>query len=74
MVVVKVMALDSETNFLGALPLQLDIRMDVDEGKPTVVKSPESKASLIYQGIARKTAAMLSLQSENGGSLSKYYN
>jgi len=61
------MALDSETNFLGALPLQLDIRTDVDEGKPTVVKSPESEASLIYQEIARKTAAMLSLQSETVG-------
>lgn len=61
------MALDSETNFLGALPLQLDIRTDVDEGTPTVVKSPESEASLIYQEIARKTAAMLSLQSETVG-------
>jgi ATP-binding protein involved in chromosome partitioning len=61
------MALNSETNFLGALPLQLDIRMDVDEGKPTVIKSPESKASQIYQEIARKTAATLSLQSETVG-------
>jgi ATP-binding protein involved in chromosome partitioning len=63
----QIMALDSETNFLGALPLQLDIRTDVDEGKPTVIKSPESKPSLIYQEIARKTAAMLSLQSETVG-------
>ena len=61
------MALDSETNFLGALPLQLDIRTDVDEGKPTVIKSPESKASQIYQEIARKTAATLSLQSKTVG-------
>ncbi len=61
------MALDSETNFLGALPLQVDIRTDVDEGKPTVIKSPESTASLIYLEIARKTAAMLSLQSETVG-------
>ena len=61
------MALDSENNFLGALPHQLDNRTDVDEGKPTVIKSPESKAAQIYQEIARKTAATLSLQSETVG-------
>jgi ATP-binding protein involved in chromosome partitioning len=58
---------NNDTNFLGALPLQLDIRTDVDEGTPTVIKNPESTAALIYHEIARKTAATLSLQSETTG-------
>ena len=61
------MAGSTDTNFLGALPLQLDIRTDLDEGKPTVIKNPESSAALIYQEIARKVAAALSLQSETTG-------
>ncbi len=61
------MAGNTDTNFLGALPLQLDIRTDLDEGKPTVIKNPESPAALIYQEIARKVAAALSLQSETTG-------
>jgi ATP-binding protein involved in chromosome partitioning len=58
---------NNDTNFLGALPLQLDIRTDVDEGTPTVIKNPESTAALIYHEIARKMAATLSLQSETTG-------
>ena len=58
---------NNDTNFLGALPLQLDIRTDVDEGTPTVIKNPESAAALIYHEIARKMAATLSLQSETTG-------
>ena len=61
------MAGSTDTNFLGALPLQLDIRTDLDEGKPTVIKNPESPAALIYQEISRKVAAALSLQSETTG-------
>jgi ATP-binding protein involved in chromosome partitioning len=61
------MAGNTDTNFLGALPLQLDIRTDLDEGKPTVIKNPESPAALIYQEISRKVAAALSLQSETTG-------
>ena len=65
------MASDSNTNFLGALPLQLDIRTDVDDGNPSVSKDPESKVSMMYQEIARKVAATLSLQSETVGAFPK---
>jgi len=65
------MASDSNTNFLGALPLQLDIRTDVDDGNPSVAKDPESKVSMMYQEIARKVAATLSLQSETVGAFPK---
>ena len=65
------MASDSNTNFLGALPLQLDIRTDIDDGNPSVAKNPESKVSMMYQEIARKVVATLSLQSETVGAFPK---
>ncbi|SEH67550.1 [similarity to] ATP-binding protein, partial [Bathymodiolus azoricus thioautotrophic gill symbiont] len=37
------MAKDADVNFLGALPLEIDIRTDVDEGTPTVAKDPDGR-------------------------------
>ena len=65
------MAATSNTKFLGALPLKLEIRTDVDEGTPSVAKDPESKVSMMYQQIARNVAATLSLQSESIGAFPK---
>ena len=65
------MAASSNTKFLGALPLKLEIRTDVDEGTPSVAKDPESKVSMMYQEIARNVAATLSLQSESIGAFPK---
>ena len=65
------MAASSKTKFLGALPLKLEIRTDVDEGTPSVAKDPESKVSMMYQQIARNVAATLSLQSESIGAFPK---
>ncbi len=65
------MAATSNTKFLGALPLKLEIRTDVDEGTPSVAKDPESKVSMMYQEIARNVAATLSLQSESIGAFPK---
>ncbi len=50
---------------LGSLPLDIDIREETDSGKPTVVAQPESRITEIYREIARKTAAMLSLQAKD---------
>ena len=52
-------------DFLGALPLDIDIRINVDSGHPSVAKDPESKASQIYREIARRTAAKLSLRAKD---------
>jgi len=52
-------------DFLGALPLDIDIRINVDGGHPSVAKDPESKASQIYREIARRTAAKLSLRAKD---------
>ncbi|MDP6164196.1 MAG: iron-sulfur cluster carrier protein ApbC [Candidatus Thioglobus sp.] len=67
----KHMANNSKTNFLGALPLQLDIRTDVDEGTPSVVNDPDSQVTGMYQEIARKVAGALSLKNESVGAFPK---
>ncbi|WP_025820234.1 iron-sulfur cluster carrier protein ApbC [Shewanella marina] len=46
---------------LGELPLQLNIREDMDNGMPTVIHSPGSEVANIYRSIARKVGAELAL-------------
>ncbi|SMN12732.1 Scaffold protein for [4Fe-4S] cluster assembly ApbC, MRP-like [Bathymodiolus heckerae thiotrophic gill symbiont] len=58
----ETMAKDANVNFLGALPLEIDIRTDVDEGTPTVVKNPDGKVAQIYKEIAKKISAKLTQQ------------
>ena len=52
-------------DFLGALPLDIDIRINADEGHPSVAENPESAASMLYREIARRTAAKLSLKAKD---------
>src|SRR5205807_1014862 len=42
--------------FLGGLPLSMDIREQADSGKPTVVADPDGAVAQIYKQIARKIA------------------
>ena len=42
--------------FLGALPLDLQIREEVDAGCPTVVADPDGRVAGLYKEIARKVA------------------
>ena len=58
----ELMAKEADVNFLGALPLEMDIRTDVDEGTPTVAKDPDGRVSEIYKEIARKVSAKLTQQ------------
>jgi ATP-binding protein involved in chromosome partitioning len=60
-----VMAEANQVDFLGALPLELAIRLNADSGKPTVIADPDSRAAQIYQQIARKTAAKLALKAKD---------
>jgi ATP-binding protein involved in chromosome partitioning len=50
------MSKNYEVEVLGALPLDINIRMQVDGGKPTVVAEPDSRVAEIYRGIARRVA------------------
>lgn len=52
----ELMAKDYNVDLLGSLPLDIDIRLQADSGKPTVVANPDSKAANIYKEIARKAA------------------
>ncbi|MDH5179051.1 MAG: iron-sulfur cluster carrier protein ApbC [Gammaproteobacteria bacterium] len=59
------MAEQYDVTLLGALPLDMAIRKDVDEGKPTVVADPEGRVAQIYRDIARRVAAKLALQKKD---------
>ncbi len=49
----------TQVDVLGRLPLDLAIRTDLDEGMPTVVRSPDSPITVSYRQTARKMAAVL---------------
>jgi ATP-binding protein involved in chromosome partitioning len=50
------MGKDYEVEVLGHLPLDINIRMQVDGGRPTVVADPDGRVAEIYKGIARRVA------------------
>lgn len=52
-------ARDYQTELLGALPLDMRIREEVDSGSPTVVAAPDGELAALYRQIARRTGAAL---------------
>lgn len=52
-------ARDYQTELLGALPLDMRIRQEVDSGRPTVVAEPDGEIAALYRQIARRTGAAL---------------
>jgi ATP-binding protein involved in chromosome partitioning len=50
------MCKDYGVEFLGGLPLDIQIREDADTGKPSVVADPSSRVAQIYRQIARRVA------------------
>lgn len=55
----ELMAKDYHVDLLGSLPLDINIRMQADGGKPTVIAEPDSKIANIYKEIARKAAVKI---------------
>lgn len=53
------MAQQYDVELLGQIPLDAQIRLQADSGKPSVAADPESPVSRIYRDIARKAAARL---------------
>lgn len=49
--------------FLGAIPLEEDIREDADAGKPVVISRPDSAGAKAFVHIASQVAARTSIQS-----------
>jgi ATP-binding protein involved in chromosome partitioning len=50
------MCADYNTEFLGSLPLDIQIREQTDSGKPTVVADPDGNIAKVYKQIARRIA------------------
>ncbi|HAF00524.1 MAG TPA: iron-sulfur cluster carrier protein ApbC, partial [Methylophilaceae bacterium] len=46
-----------------SLPLDINIRMQADSGKPTVVAQPDSQIADTYKEIARKAASKIAIAS-----------
>jgi len=59
------MSEDYDVDFLGALPLDISIRTNGDEGTPSVATDPNGTVGNIYREIARRTAAKLALQAKD---------
>jgi len=59
------MCKDYKVPFLGALPLDIHIREQVDSGRPTVVSDPDGPVASIYKEIARKTAVFVAQRAED---------
>lgn len=59
------MALDYRIPVLGTLPLDVQIRADLDAGNPTVISDPAGPVAKSYLEFARRTSAVLSMQPRN---------
>jgi len=51
---VEKVAKDFKKKFLGKIPINIDLRVAADSGKPLVEKNPDHKISIIFKEIAKK--------------------
>jgi ATP-binding protein involved in chromosome partitioning len=61
----ELMAKDYSVEMLGALPLDMSIRQQVDGGTPTVVADPTGRIAEIYKAIARRVAVKIADQAKD---------
>ncbi|PCI21657.1 MAG: ATPase, partial [Piscirickettsiaceae bacterium] len=61
----EAMAKEYGVEFLGALPLDMSIRISTDIGVPTVAADPDSQVSGMYRAMARRLAASLSVKAKD---------
>ncbi|WP_019701687.1 iron-sulfur cluster carrier protein ApbC [Paracidovorax oryzae] len=59
------MAEENGMAYLGALPLDLQIRLQADSGTPTVVAEPDGEVANIYRRVAREVAAKVATQARD---------
>ncbi|MFA6311434.1 MAG: iron-sulfur cluster carrier protein ApbC [Sterolibacterium sp.] len=59
------MAKDYEVQMLGALPLDVSIRVQGDAGTPSVVADPDGRVAEIYREIARRVAVKIADQAKD---------
>ena len=58
-------AAEKGLDYLGALPLNLQIRLQADNGKPTVVSDPDSEVAGIYKAVARQVAIKVAAKAKD---------
>lgn len=61
----KKMAAEYNMDYLGALPLDMSIRLQADSGKPTVVADPDGEVAKIYKKVARDVAVKIAQQAKD---------
>jgi ATP-binding protein involved in chromosome partitioning len=61
----KNMAADYNMAYLGALPLNMQIRLQADNGKPTVVSDPDGEIAGIYKKVARQVAVSIAAKNKD---------
>ena len=54
---VEKVAQDYKKEFLGKIPINIELRIAADSGKPLVEKNPDHKVSILFKEIAKKVKA-----------------
>ncbi len=61
----KKMAAEYGMPYLGALPLTMQIRVQADSGRPTVVADPDNEVASIYKAVARQVAVAIAAKNKD---------
>jgi len=61
----KRMAAEYQMDYLGALPLNLSIRVDADGGRPSVVSNPDGEIAGLYKSVARQVAVKVAQRAKD---------
>ena len=61
----KKMAAEYSVDYLGALPLNMSIREQADNGRPTVVADPDGEIAGIYKTVARTVAVKIAQKAKD---------
>lgn len=62
------MAVDYDIDYLGGIPLDVRIREDVDNGRPTVVTDPDGSIAETYKSVARHLGARIAMRKKDHSS------
>ena len=61
----KKMAAEYGIDYLGALPLNLSIRVQADSGRPSVASEPDGEIAGLYKAVARQTAVKIAQRAKD---------
>ncbi|CAN5890318.1 iron-sulfur cluster carrier protein ApbC [soil metagenome] len=61
----KRLAAEFDMDYLGALPLNLSIRVQADNGRPSVVSDPDGEIAVLYKTVARQVAVKIAQRAKD---------